>query len=277
MTIIVPTDFSQNANHAVHYACQLAQSKNMAVHLLHCYTSASVGDNSTGEENLNTLKADQLIIELQNNLLSTFKSLEISVECSRSLVIDKLTQLSQNGQYALIVMGASGADQLKPLYWGSTTVAVASKSEIPVVVIPTEINQVESNHAALLTNFKSEELDTLKEYLKLVGSNTHLTLIHVFKENQKQLNIEDALNSWAYNIREMSNISQVDTVAEPLNKADDSLDSIPEVVSKIINEVNPSIILITPSRKTFFKRWFTPSVSKAIALELSKPAFFDKI
>lgn len=277
MTIIVPTDFSQNANHAVHYACQLAQSKNMAVHLLHCYTSASVGDNSTGEGNLNTPKADQLIIELQNNLLSTFKSLEISVECSRSLVIDKLTQLSQSGRYALIVMGASGADQLKPLYWGSTTVAVASKSEIPVVVIPNEISHLESNHAALLTNFKSEELDTLKEYLKLVGSNTHLTLIHVFKENQKQLNIDDTLDSWAYNIREMSNISQVDTVAEPLNKADDNLDSIAEVVSKIINDVNPSIILITPSRKTFFKRWFTPSVSKAIALELSKPAFFDKI
>ncbi|MGH2624891.1 MAG: hypothetical protein ACRDE7_14580, partial [Sphingobacterium sp.] len=107
--------------------------------------------------------------------------------------------------------------------------------------------------------------------------NTHLTLIHVFKEKQKKQNIDDTLDSWAYNIRDMNHISQVDTVSEPLNKSDDSLDSIPEVVSKIINDVNPSIILVTPSRKTFFKRWFTPSVSKAIALELSKPAFFDKI
>src|SRR5690606_3072609 len=137
--------------------------------------------------------------------------------------------------------------------------------------IPKEISQIETNHAALLTNFKAEELDTLKEYLKLVGSNTHLTLIHVFKEKQKKQNIDDTLDSWAYNIRNMNHISQVDTVSEPLNKSDDSLDSIPEVVSKIINEVNPSIILVTPSRKTFFKRWFTPSVSKAIALELSKP------
>jgi len=277
MTIIVPTDFSQNANHAVHYACQLAQSKNMAVHLLHCYTSASVGDNAIKENELNTLKADQLILDLQTTLLASFPTLKISTECSRSLIIEKLTELSQTGQYALIIMGASGADQLKPIYWGSTTVAVASMSAIPVIVIPKEISQIETNHAALLTNFKAEELDTLKEYLKLVGSNTHLTLIHVFKEKQKKQNIDDTLDSWAYNIRNMNHISQVDTVSEPLNKSDDSLDSIPEVVSKIINEVNPSIILVTPSRKTFFKRWFTPSVSKAIALELSKPAFFDKI
>src|SRR5690606_3891390 len=185
MTIIVPTDFSQNANHAVHYACQLAQSKNMAVHLLHCYTSASVGDNAIKENELNTLKADQLILDLQTTLLASFPTLKISTECSRSLIIEKLTELSQTGQYALIIMGASGADQLKPIYWGSTTVAVASMSAIPVIVIPKEISQIETNHAALLTNFKAEELDTLKEYLKLVGSNTHLTLIHVFKEKQK--------------------------------------------------------------------------------------------
>src|SRR5690606_9221453 len=160
-----------------------------------------------------------------------------------------------------------------PIYWGSTTVAVASMSAIPVIVIPKEISQIETNHAALLTNFKAEELDTLKEYLKLVGSNTHLTLIHVFKEKQKKQNIDDTVDPWAYNLRAMNHISQVDTVSARLNKSDNSLDPTPQVVSEIINEVNPTIILVTTRRNTFFKRRLTPSASKAIALELSKPAF----
>ena len=277
MTIIVPTDFSENSEFAADYACQIANDNGQNLHLLHCYTSTSVGKDDNENSDNPLLLADQKIQELQTQLIKKYPELHISIECSRSLIIDKLTELSQSGKYALIVMGASGASQSKPIYWGSTTVAVASKSEVPVMVIPNQTHTFNINHAALLTNFKSEELDTLKEFQDIIGVPEELTLIHVFKGSQKLDNIKDDLNSWVYNIREMSAISTVNTIAEPINKEDIELDSVPEVVSKIINDVNPQIILITPSRKTFFERLFKNSVSKAIALELSKPAFFDKI
>lgn len=277
MTIIVPTDFSENSRFAADYACQIAVEKGHNLHLLHCYTSSSVGDTKGESVDNPLLLADQKILELQTQLVKTYPQLHISIECSRSLIIDKLTELSQSGKYALIVMGASGASQSKPVYWGSTTVAVASKSEVPVVVIPNHQHTFDINHAALLTNFKSEELDTLKEFQDIVGIPNQLTLIHVFKESQKSENVNDDLDSWVYNIREMGSIADVQTIAEPINKDDVELDTVPEVVSKIISEVDPQIILITPSRKTFFERLFKSSVSKAIALELSKPAFFDKI
>lgn len=277
MTIIVPTDFSENARFAADYACQLAQGKGHNIHLLHCYTTSSVGEDSSEESNGSGLLADQKIQELQTQLVKSYPQLHISIECSRSLIIDKLTELSLSGKYALIVMGASGASQLKSLYWGSTTVAVASKSEVPVIVIPNQAFTFDINHAALLTNFKAAELDTLKEFQEIIGIPNDLTLIHVFKDGPKPENVKDDLNSWAYNVREMGAIHEVLTIAEPINKEDIELDSVPEMVSKIISEVNPQIILITPSRKTFFERLFKRSVSKALALELNKPAFFDKI
>jgi len=277
MIIIVPTDFSDNARFAADYACQIAQDKGHNLHLLHCYTSSSVGQNDSENADSPFLLADQKIQDLQTQLIKNYPQLHITIECSRSLIIDKLTELSQSGTYSLIVMGASGASQSKPIYWGSVTVAVASKSAIPVMVIPNQTFKFDIQHAALLTNFKAEELDTLKEFQEIIGIPNDLTLIHVFKENQKPENISDDLHSWAYNIREMGSIGMVSTVAESINKEDIELDSVPEVVSKIISTVNPQIILITPSRKTFFERLFKSSVSKAIALELSKPAFFDKI
>ncbi len=277
MTIIVPTDFSTNATFSADYACQIAQDKGHNIHLLHCYTSSSVGENNTDEENNKGLLADQKIQELKTQLLKKYPALYFSIECSRSLVIDKLTELSQTGNYGLIVMGASGEAQSKPIYWGSTTVAISSKSEIPVVVVPNQAFVFNIDQAALLTNFKAEELDTLKEFQELVGTPTNLTLIHVFKDSQKQENVLNDLNSWAYNIREMGSIKEVTSITEPIKNDDLELDTVAEVVSKIISDVNPQIILITPSRKTFFERLFRRSVSKAIALELSKPAFFDKI
>lgn len=277
MTIIVPTDFSKNSEFAAQYACELATKKNADILLLHCYTSASVG--ASDEHNLADpiLKADLLIAELKDKLVDQFPSVDFYIECSRTLIIEKLTEMSNSGKFELIIMGASGQSKTKPLYWGSTTLAVAAKSSIPVVVVPNESYSFQSNHIALLTNFKHEELDTLKQYLRLVDQTNSLALIHVYKESQKRENVLDSLESWAYNIKEMTQVSEVKSYAEPIQKSDEELDTVPEVVEKLIQEINPDVILVTPSRKTFFERLFTSSVSKAIALELNKPAFFDKI
>lgn len=277
MTIIVPTDFSLNARYAAEYACELANAKDYSIHLLHCYTSASVLDDDDPEPVEPTLKADELIQELKDELMDLFPNLSITLECSRSLIIEKLTELSHNNDYGIIIMGASGESQHKSVYYGSTTLAVASKSEIPVLVIPNEPTKATAKQIALLTNFKPEELDTLKAYMKWIGEVDSLTLIHVFKDGQKQQNVEDTLNTWSFNIREMSSIGEVHSIAEQIHAEDDNLDTVPEVVYNVISKVNPDMILVTPSRKTFFERLFKPSVSKAIALELSKPAFFEKV
>src|SRR5690606_31024493 len=162
-TIIVPTDFSPNAEMACEYACQVAKVKAYRVHLLHCYTVSSVaGDGTPTSIEEPTILADQKIKEFRDNLQRDHPELNISSECTRGLIIDKLSELSNTGKFALIVMGASGASQSKSLYWGSTTVAVAAKSEIPVIVVPNRKFNFDLDKVALLTNFKAEELDTLR-------------------------------------------------------------------------------------------------------------------
>ncbi|WP_149525280.1 universal stress protein [Sphingobacterium hotanense] len=277
MTIIVPTDFSKNSEFAALYACELATKRNAGIMLLHCYTTSSVGDSIDDDLTDPILKADLLIAELKDKLVDQFPAVDFYIECSRALIVDKLAEMSNSGMFDLIIMGASGASKAKSVYWGSTTMAVAAKSSIPVVVVPNEEYHFESNHIALLTNFKHEELDTLTEYLRLVDETKSLSLIHVYKASQKRENVLDTLNNWAYNIKEMTQVDQVSSYAEPIQKDDDELDTVSEVVEKLIQDINPDVILVTPSRKTFFERLFTSSVSKAIALEINKPAFFDKI
>ena len=277
MTIIVPTDFSENSEYAALYACELAQKKNADIQLLHCYTSASVGEDDGEDADDPLLKADLLIQELKDRLMDRFPGVDIFIESSRTLIVDKLTEMANSGKFELIVMGASGSSKIKSIYYGSTTLAVASKSNIPVIVIPNRDYAFQIKHVALLTNFKHEELDTLKAYLRLLDEAESLSLIHVYKANQKKENIQDSLNNWVYNIKEMTQLQHVQSFAEPVQKEDEELDSVPEMVDKMIQEINPDMILVTPSRKTFFERLFSNSVSKALALELNKPAFFDKI
>ncbi|MFZ4263601.1 universal stress protein [Sphingobacterium sp. HJSM2_6] len=277
MTILVPTDFSENARYAALYAAELATSKNYNVHLIHGYTSSSVLDENNDVFRTNSLKADEKIQEWKTLLTQAFPALTVTIQCTRSLITEKLSELSRNNEFELIIMGASGASTSQPIYWGSTTMAVASQADIPVLVIPNTQTALSTHHVALLTNFKPEELDTLKACTQSIGNPQLLTLIHVFKDSQQKQAVLETVENWIFNIREMMPTEKIDYILEPIHKDDETLDTVPEVVSNIIRKLNPDMILVTPSRKSFFERLFKTSVSKAIALELEKPTFFDKI
>lgn len=280
--ILVPTDFSTNSISAVRYACQLAQHKGYGVHLLHFYTSntANFASESSEEallEDNSLLKADVLMKELKDELVSSFSQLTVTSVCVRGLIDEKLPVEAADDRYALIVMGATGASAKKSIYYGSTTVAITARSPIPVVVIPEGYTAFAFQHVSLLTKFKPEELETLRAFIEIIGEPEQLSLTHVYREESDLDAMQEHLQSWAFNIREMDLIKQVAIESAPISKNDVNLDTVPEVVNSLIEKGNPDIILVTKTRKSFFERLFKASVSKAIALELRKPTFFDRI
>ncbi|MCL7987704.1 universal stress protein [Sphingobacterium sp. lm-10] len=281
-TILVPTDFSKNSISAVRYACQLAKHKGYDVHLLHFYTSntanfASESNNEALLEDSSLLKADVLMKELKDELMISFPELTITSVCVRGLIDEKLPVEAGDSRYALIVMGATGSSAKKSIYYGSTTVAITAKSPIPVVAVPEGQSTFALQHISLLTKFKPEELETLRSFIETMGKPEQLSLTHVYREESDLDAMQEHLQSWAFNIREMDLIKQVDIESAPISKNDVDLDTVPEVVNSMIEKGNPDVILVTKTRKSFFERLFKSSVSKAIALELRKPTFFDRI
>ena len=279
-TILVPIDFSTNALSATKYACHLAQNRGFDIHLFHCYTStSSVFDNEETEvqHDSELLKADILMTEMVTDLENEFASIAFSFDCIRGLIDEKLSEKAKTGDYHLIVMGSKGASAQKSIYWGSTTVAITARSPIPVMVIPEGYEYFSPKRISLLTKFRPEELETLREYMHLIGQADELTLTHVYRETADRDEVFSKLSSWEFTIREMDIIPHVHVLSDHILKSDVNLDTVPEVVNKLIEDSNPDIVLITKTRKSFFQRLFTPSVSKALTLELRKPAFFDKI
>ncbi|MFD2742050.1 MULTISPECIES: universal stress protein [Sphingobacterium] len=281
-TILAPTDFSPNSRNAIHYACQLAKLKGYDVHLLHFYTSntANFTDESNQDElpeDSHILKADVMMQELKTELANAYPEIVITAVCERGLIDEKLPQEAAEQRYVLIVMGATGASARKSIYYGSTTVAITAQSPIPVVAVPEGYTSFSFQHISLLTKFKTEELETLRAFIAIIGEPKKLSLTHVYREESDVDAMQEHLESWAFNIREMDIIKQVDIDCAPIAKNDVNLDTVPEVVNSLIEKGNPDIILVTKTRKSFFERLFRSSVSKAIALELRKPTFFDRI
>ncbi|SFT18951.1 universal stress protein [Sphingobacterium wenxiniae] len=280
MRILVPTDFSENAKRAVKFAAEICLQHQYGLHLMHCYTARSSGfdENELTEEmeHSDILKADITIKEWVDELQEAYPQLDISYRNERGLLSDVIPKEGKQAHYAAIVMGTTGASARKNIFWGSNTALITAKSPIPVIAVPNADFNTNAKQIGLLTNFKEEELITLKEFLNIFHAPSDLHLIHVYKEQNDISAVNSKIESWIFNIEEATSITDITALTSPIIKEDENLDTVPEVITKIIQDNGLDLILVSKSRKSFFERLFTSSVSKAMALELHTPAFFGK-
>ena len=278
--LLVPTDFSDNAFLAATYAATICKKQNYSLHLVHYYTATSSGFEENDINALTAdpglLKADLTIKEWTHKLQSEFPGIDISYHNERGLLQEALSKEAKKEGYLAIVMGTTGATGAKNIFWGSNTAIITMRSPIPVIAVPNKPFHTDINKVGLLTNLKQEELITLQEFLHTIKGDIDLALIHAHKEEESLTSIQEKLELWLVNIEPFNAVRNVNYLTAPIVKDDKNLDTVPEVISKIISDNAIDLILITKSRKTFFERLFTTSVSKAMTLDLQKPAFFGK-
>jgi nucleotide-binding universal stress UspA family protein len=134
-TILVPTDFSARAEHALDYACALAEKLGATVHLVHCI-GASLPE-------LSVALTDSMIQSLQRD---GEQSLEQLVTKRPGIKFGKRTVLpgdARDGILAnatalgadLIVMGTHGRRGIKRLVLGSVAEHVVRLASCPVLTL----------------------------------------------------------------------------------------------------------------------------------------------
>lgn len=276
--IIVPTDFSENALKAALYACQIAKNCNYSLHLLHCYNS----ETSIFDEKINSkeptspiFRGDFLMAELKDSLQQKYPSLKIVTECKEGLISEVLPKATSNSNYALIVMGSNGLEEKDSPMFGSLTSQVARKSYIPVIAVPNHDIRKSINKIGLLTNFKEDELESLIEFKKHFNGFSEVDLIHVYPNSIEIQDVLAKMDSWCKKIKEIAEKATINKILKPINYNDQNSDTIAEIVNNTINEIKYDLVIVTKTRKSFFERWFSRSISKEIILKLETVIFFD--
>ncbi len=280
-TLLVPTDFSNNSLSAAKYASKLAIEREYSVHLIHYYTAQSSSfateELSKEFENSQILKADLTIVEFEKKLQEEFPTVNYTHRTARGFLQDTLPQEAKKSEYEIIVMGTKGHSDKKSVRWGSNTSAVAAKSPIPVLIVPNYFNQFKTQKIGLLTNFKTEELNTVHEFVDTFGPISQLELIHVYNKDEIESTVRKKLDEWSLKINQSISIDQINPCIGHLQSNNKELDTIAEVIHDLVDKNDIDIVLITKSRKSFFERLFNPSVSKAVVLDINKPSYFSKV
>lgn len=271
-TILVPTDFSENAFVAAEYACSLANKSNHKVQLLHVYIAlySGYGEEGNSVKQIRWAETDsaEAMKSLVENLSRQFPDVDIEGECIKGFMIEVVTDKLKKGESSLVVMGTKGVTNIAESLLGSTTYEVIKKSPVPVLVVPIDTPDFSFRHTGFFTAYDDHELDALLAFEQAVNLRPHLSMLHFYKADEKAPNKE--LERWQRKVEEAYPDWGVSCKAVAVEKVD-----VNAVMQAAQSEGLDLLVFVRP-HKSFFQKIFEPSLTKAIANYPVIPSLFIK-
>ena len=182
-TIIVPTDFSKNAENALTFAIAIAkknESKIVVVHTNHYDMAASTIPPE--------LEAQQFIQlqKITKDKLEAIQKEVISkgVECKTAIEIgplnDVLDEIATRKRAKLIVMGTQGASGLQETFLGSNTESAINNTKTPVLAVPEDYTFNDFEKVVFTTNYERRSAMDFKHLIHLIELfRSNIKILHV--------------------------------------------------------------------------------------------------
>lgn len=140
-TILVPTDFSDNASNALYYAAALASQTNSRLVLVHAVANDVIELPGNPFDLKPDLRLETYYLAKLEHLASRIRAkhgtaLEVSTICVHGNMLVHLNELVISHQADLVVMGTKGAHNLLTKLMGTNTAKFIGQAVCPVLAVP---------------------------------------------------------------------------------------------------------------------------------------------
>ena len=206
--ILVPTDFSDQAENALHVAAQLARKYDAEIYLLHflelpLHQVDAMSSHSDLPEAMFFMKLAHKRFEevLSRDFLQDVKVHE-TVEFNQSF--NQLPETCDEKSIDLIVMGSHGVSGLKEIFVGSNTEKVVRNSNTPVLVIKKPHEEFEINDFVFASDFTSANKKTYQEamsFAELFDAKLHLVMVNTVHNFTTTLEARERISDFTRNSR----------------------------------------------------------------------------
>ena len=161
--ILLPTDFSKNANNAIAYAVQLFKEDQCTFYLLHTimpgsYSIASIDDGPSTKviEDVARRNAEgrlhEIVMEMKTKFANAKHTFEVII--AFNLLSSEVKVVVKERAIDLIVMGTKGATGAKEVFLGTNTMSTIKKVPVAVITIPEEFTFEKPKEILFTTDFK---------------------------------------------------------------------------------------------------------------------------
>lgn len=266
--ILVPTDFSENAQKALQFAVAISNRFEAEILLYHVYrvgTSAAEKFKSTLNEIIREDK-EKALQQAIRQIKPTLEKGAIEGKAAMGDIEDLVINKADKEHFDLIIMGSKGETGLEGILYGSTAVAIIRRSETPVVVIPERAKPKPVKNIVLAVDGEGiSDPKLLSPVVELAHlRNAKVNIFHkiLSGEDEEPLHpsIAEALKGvdYTYHCRETA--------------TDDISDSIQEFVL----ESDADMLCVIRRKKGWIQRMFTENVSRDSAVDSSIPLLVIK-
>lgn len=183
--ILVPTDFSEQAENALKVAAQLAKKQKCELFLIHTLEMPlNKVDPLSSQQNLpEAMYFMKLAHKHFETLLAKeyLKGINVHEIVEFDETFKAVGQLCEKHDIDLIIMGSHGANGFKEMLIGSNTEKVVRTSDVPVLVIKKEHPVFNIDQFVFASDFKDEckpPFEQAIRFAKLLDAKIHLLMVN---------------------------------------------------------------------------------------------------
>ncbi len=135
--LLLPTDFSANADEALDYGIEIANRFGSLLTLLHVYQVLSTSGTFLPVENYMKEDVSRRLLPLLRQAEEKLNAgARVDSRIGRGETAPLIAEMAEKGEYDLVIMGTQGASGLQEIFLGSTSASVMKRTNVPVLAIP---------------------------------------------------------------------------------------------------------------------------------------------
>jgi nucleotide-binding universal stress UspA family protein len=215
--IIVPTDFSRQANHALDFACEIANKTGAKIVLMHVIEYSKKQTTFLGSSALNTMGSvstgiemdDIYFIELYKKRRDQLEEIITNPLYANIDIIDKIMlgtpyhaidEEIAESDADLIIMGTTGVNDWAESLIGSTAEKVVRQASCPVITLRKKVKLNEIGKIVFASDFKDQKpayMPVIKSIQELFEAELHMVFVNTPSHFKNERDVIKDLKAFA--------------------------------------------------------------------------------
>ena len=261
-TLLVPTDFSENAVLAMNYAAELAKEWNARLILFHAYevpyATGYVSFEALTEEKKSLQASSEKKMKALVHQLH-HEHLAMDSVCVDGDLMNGIAEVVEKYKVSMIVMGTKGASNLANIIFGSNTSHVIEKAHCPVLAIPDGTAYAKLKNITYATAYESGDLDVIQYLISLAKPfHAQINILHITENSEEPVQDKHQMKKFMDLL--MAKIDYNNISFQVMDGA-----NMEETLSEYIEQGSADMLVLSTHHRGFFGRIFGKHVTRQMS------------
>ncbi len=273
--ILVPIDFSVNADHAIAAAKIMADKQKTELLILHAY-QPYIADVTAMSDGVLPGVGSPDFLSLTNDLEGEFRQrfdqyadgvtgegYHVKALWTLGGVESCIKEAIAEHQPDMVILGRTGTGGFLDKLIGSTATDIALHSPCPVLVIPPQSKPGKFKEVVYATQLEYSEIDILKEvYVLMNHLGSRLNLVKINSDSQPDIQSDNQY------LQEISNAFGISSQEVVLRQARHVVTGIEEYC----DEISADLLIVSSRERSFLEEFLTnPGITKKLVADTHIP------